>query len=66
MKTPVTLLLLLVCTTAFAQPATLEKELNDLYFSNNVDEILTANNNLFAPYRQTATNALENYIDARL
>jgi hypothetical protein len=43
MKTPVSFLLLIVCTTAFAQPAMLEKELDDIYLSNNIYEVLTAN-----------------------
>lgn len=62
MKTPVTLLLLMVCTTAFAQPAMPEKELDDIYFSKNIYEVLTTDNNFYLPYRQTAINSLENYI----
>jgi tetratricopeptide (TPR) repeat protein len=62
MKTPVSFLLLIVCTTAFAQPAMLEKELDDIYLSNNIYEVLTTNNNFYSPYRQSAKNSLENYI----
>lgn len=62
MKTPVTLLLLLVCTTAFAQSDSLLKELNDIYYGNKVYESITYDSGLYEPYRQTAKKALENYI----
>lgn len=52
----------MVSAVSFAQKSDPEQELNDIYFSKNVYEVLTTNYNFYQPYRDSGMITLENYI----